>query len=80
MLRKSYGFDVNVHEFLLWEVDAFVQIVILTSIDNFLNDEPFIDEYFVFVFERIACFSQLGINAWKEHLNWWIVGRSNYYN
>lgn len=57
---------------MLDEIDSFIKVVILGAIDNFFEGEPVVDEYFAFLFEGLAGFAELWVDAWKEHCRLWM--------
>lgn len=56
---KKYCFDINIDEFLLDQIDSFIQVIVFRVINDFLENEPFVNKDLVFLFERFPGFTQL---------------------
>ena len=51
--KQSYWLNVNIDELLLNDIDAFVNVVVITAIEDFLEDESLVDEDFILLPEGV---------------------------
>jgi hypothetical protein len=56
---KRYCLDINIDEFLLKQIDSFIQVIVFRAVNYFLEDEPFVNEDLVFLFKRFSGFALL---------------------
>ena len=51
--KQSYWLNVNIDELLLNDIDAFINVVVFTAIEDFLEDESLVDEDFILLPEGV---------------------------